>query len=123
MKINKTNILLLIIATLAVYNIFTLNRIRTDVAGYNKKIDIIQKEIDSVSIENKSITTQINSLDEDIVTIDGSIDSVTNKISLIKNNTNEKIKRVNYYTVSDLTGFFSDRYDSTAKVTDGKNGH
>lgn len=123
MKINKTNILLLMIATLAVYNIFTLNKIRTDVAGYNKKIDIIQKEIDSVSIENKQITNQITSLDENIGTIDGSIDSVTNKISSIKYNTNEKIKHVNLYTVSDLTGFFSDRYDSTPKVTGGKNGH
>jgi peptidoglycan hydrolase CwlO-like protein len=123
MKIDKTNILLLIIAVLAVFNIFTLKRIQTDVAGYNKKIDMIQKEIDSVSQANKEITTQITSLDKDIWSIDGSIDSVTNKISRIKTNTNDKTNNVNFLTVPELTKFFSDRYDSASKVTGGKNGH
>lgn len=123
MKIDKTNILLLIIAVLAVFNIFTLKKIQTDVAGYNKKIDMIQKEIDSVSIANKEITTQIISLDNDIWSIDGSIDSVTNKISRIKTNTNDKTNNVNFFTVPELTKFFSDRYDSTTKITGGKNGN
>jgi cell division protein FtsL len=59
MRIEKTNILLFVIAVFAVYNIFIINRIRTDVSGYNKKIDIIQKEIDSVHKENSLISKQI----------------------------------------------------------------
>lgn len=121
MKIDKTNILLLIIAVLAVYNIFTINRIRTDVAGYNKKIDTIQKEIDSVHNQNKSISKQISSLDLELHDIDDEISNVTDKINAIKIKTNEKIERVNYYTADELTRLFSDRYDSTVVTTDSKN--
>lgn len=120
MKIDKTNILLMIIAVLAVYNIFTINRIRTDVSGYNKKIDLIQKEIESVHQENKSISKQINSLDMELDNLDGDILDVTNKIKNIKIKSNEEVNRVNYYTADELTRLFSDRYDSSTTTINRK---
>jgi chromosome segregation ATPase len=120
MKIDKTNILLMIIAIFAVYNIFTINRIRTDISGYNKKIDIIQKEIDSVHLQNKSISKQISSLDLELSNLDDDILNVTKKINTIKIKTDEKVERANYYTADELTRLFSNRYDSTTIPTNSK---
>jgi len=111
MKINKQDVLLVIIVVLAGYSIFQMKGIKTDVAGFNAKIDAIQTEIDSVEMINKEITTQILSLDKEIDNIDGDIERVTKNITIIKNNTNEKVDAVNEFTFSDLAKFFSDRYE------------
>jgi len=110
MKINKQSILLIIIALLAGYNIFTTSGIRTDVVGYNQKIDSIQKEIDSVQTANVELTKQIGVIDQEIDKVDGTINNVTKNITIIKNQTHEKIDSVNNYNFSDLEKFFSDRY-------------
>lgn len=111
MKNNKSNILLVIVALLAGYSIFQMRGIRTDVAGYNAKIDSIQNEIDSVQMVNKEITTQILTIDKEIDNIDGDIDKVTKNITIIKKQTDEKVNAVNEFTFSDLAKFFSDRYE------------
>lgn len=110
MKINKTNILLVLIACLAAYTIFQGSKIRTDVAGYNAKIDSIQTEIDSVQLVNEKLTEQIVTIDKEIDKVDGNINNVTKNITIIKNQTHEKIDSVNNYNFSDLEKFFSDRY-------------
>lgn len=110
MKINKTNILLVIIAIMAGYSIFQGSKIRTDVAGYNAKIDSIQNEIDSVQMVNQKLTEQILVVDKQIDNIDGDITTVTKNITIIKKQTDEKIDSVNNYNFSDLEKFFTDRY-------------
>jgi peptidoglycan hydrolase CwlO-like protein len=110
MKINKTNILLVLIACLAGYSIFQGSKIRTDVAGYNAKIDSIQTEIDSVQLVNEKLTEQIVTIDKDIDKVDANINNVTKNITIIKNQTHEKIDSVNNYNFSDLEKFFTDRY-------------
>ncbi len=110
MKINKQDILLVIIVVLAGYSIFQMKGIKTDVAGYNAKIDSIQTEIDSIEVVNEKITEQITTIDTEIDNIDGDIDKVTKNITIIKNQTNEKIDSVNNYNFSDLEKFFTDRY-------------
>lgn len=110
MKINKTNILLVIVAILAGYSIFQGSKIRTDVAGYNAKIDSIQNEIDSVQMVNQKLTEQILVVDKQIDNIDGDITAVTKNITIIKKQTDEKIDSVNNYNFSDLEKFFTDRY-------------
>lgn len=111
MKINKQDILLVIIIVLAGYSILQMKGIKTDVEFYNTKIDIIQKEIDSVQTVNEKITEQIVMLDNEIDNIDGDIDKVTKNITIIKNQTNDKVDAVNEFTFSDLAKFFSDRYE------------
>ncbi len=120
MKINKTDILLVIVVLLAGYSIFQMKGIKTDVAGYNAKIDSIQNEIDSVEMVNKEITTQILTIDKEIDNIDGDIDKVTKNITIIKNQTDEKVNAVNEFTFSDLAKFFSDRYEGREN---GNSGH
>jgi peptidoglycan hydrolase CwlO-like protein len=110
MKINKTDILLIIIALLAGFTIFQMNGIKTDVAGYNAKIDSIQNEIDSVQLENTKITEQIVTIDKEIDAVDNNINNVTKNITIIKNQTHEKIDSVNNYNFSDLEKFFTERY-------------
>ena len=110
MKINKTNILLALIACLAAYTIFQNHGLKTDVAAYNQKIDLIQKEIDSVETINKEITSQIVTIDKEIDKVDANVNNVTKNITIIKTQTNEKIDSVNNFNFSDLDKFFSDRY-------------
>jgi hypothetical protein len=110
MKTNKTNILLVLIACLAAYSIFQGSKIRTDVAGYNTKIDSLQTQIDSVQVVNEKLTEQIFTIDKEIDKVDNNINNVTKNITIIKNQTNEKIDSVSNYNFSDLEKFFTDRY-------------
>ena len=110
MKINKQNILLGIIIFLAAWNIFQGSKIKTDIKGYNAKIEAIQKEIDSVQVENKKLIEEIKLIDSEIDNLDGDINNVTKNITIIKNQTNAKIDSVNNYNFSDLEKFFTDRY-------------
>lgn len=110
MKDNKQTILLVIIIILGGYTIFQNQGIKTDVAGYNAKIESIQNEIDSVQVENQKITEQIVTIDKEIDHVDNNINNVTKNITIIKKQTNEKIDSVNNYNFSDLEKFFTDRY-------------
>jgi peptidoglycan hydrolase CwlO-like protein len=121
MKINKQDVLLLIIILLAGYSILQMKGIKTDMDFYNTKIELIQKEIDSVQVVNEKITQQISVLDGEIDNIDGDIEKVTKNITIIKKQTNEKVDAVNEFTFSDLTKFFSDRYEGREDI--GDSGH
>ena len=110
MKVNKQTVLLIIIACFAAYSIFQSHGIRTDVAGYNAKIDSIQTEIDSIQDVNTALTQQILTIDKEIDNIDGDINNVSKNITIIKTQTHEKIDSVNNYNFSDLEKFFTDRY-------------
>ncbi len=110
MNIKKTDVLLLLVVILAGYSIFQMNGIKTDVAGYNAKIDSIQNEIDSVQLENHKITEQIVTIDKEIDVVDKNINNVTKNITIIKKQTDEKIDSVNNYNFSDLEKFFTERY-------------
>ena len=127
MKINKTHILLVIVAGIALYSLFESHSIKTDVAGYYQKIDSLQNEIDSVENENKILDSHIANVDNEINKVEGDITNVNKNITIIKNQTNEKVTAVNDYTIHDLLKFFADRYenglDSTAKSTDGQVSH
>jgi septal ring factor EnvC (AmiA/AmiB activator) len=127
MKINKTHVLLFIVGGLAIYSLFQSSSIKTDVAGYYRKIDSLQNEIDSVENENKILDNHIATVNEDINKVEGDIINVNKNITVIKNQTHEKVTAVNDYTIHDLLKFFADRYenglDSTVKSTDGQVGH
>ena len=106
MKVNKQTVLLIIIACLAAYSIFQGHGIKTDVAGYNAKIDSIQNEIDSIQDVNTALTQQIVTIDKEIDKVGGDINNVTKNITIIKKQTNEKIDSVDNYNFSDLGKFF-----------------
>ena len=132
MKINKTYIFLAIVAGLAVYSLFQNASMKTDVAGYYRKIDSLQKEIDSVEVVNQQIDNHITQVDNEITNVENRVVKINNNINEIKNQTHEKVSAVNDYTIHDLIKFFSDRYesnisearhDSTVKTTDSKVSH
>ena len=66
---NKQNILILIVIALLGYNIFTTNSIRTDVKGYERRIDSVQTKIDSAQVINKQIDVKIDSVKENVISI------------------------------------------------------
>ncbi len=111
MKINKTNILLVLIACLAGYTIFQSQGIKTDVAGYNAKIESIQKEIDSVQIENNKISEQIVTIDKDIEVVGHNVNNVTKNITLIKTETDEKVNSITTIGNIELEQLFTNRYN------------
>lgn len=118
----KTDILIIIIGIMAAYNIFQTKGIKTDISGYNKKIDLIQKEIDSVQVVNNQLTKQIANIDREIDKVDGDISRVTKNITIIKTQTNEKVDAVNEFTFSDLYKFFTDRYEAIGDTTGHNSG-
>ena len=112
MKDNKLVILLVIIAVLIGWNIFTTSQIKTDIAGYNQKIDSIQKDIDSVYTKNDLIDTQIDLVDTHISNVDKNIQQVTKNITIIKNNTDEKVNNVATIGNIELERLFTERYSN-----------
>ena len=127
MKINKTLILVIIVAGIAIYSLFQSNSIKTDVAGYYRKIDSLQHEIDSVENNNKVIDGHIAKVDDEINVVETRITTINKNITEIKTHTNEKVNAVSDYTIHDLIKFFADRYenglDSTSKSTNGQVSH
>lgn len=112
MKDNKVVILLVILAVLMVWNIFTTSQIKTDVSGYNQKIDSIQKDIDSVYTQNDLIDNQIDLVDTHISNVDKNIELVTKNITIIKNNTDEKVNNVATIGNIELERLFTERYSN-----------
>lgn len=121
------NIILVILIVLVGYNLFTNNGIKTDVEGYNRKIDSLQHQIDSVETANKVIDTHIDKVDTEISHVEERVTTLNKNITILKNETNEKVNAVNDYTAHDLIWFFTNRYenglDSTIKSTDSKISH
>jgi peptidoglycan hydrolase CwlO-like protein len=111
MKTNKTTILLVLIACLAGYIIFQNQGIKTNVAEYNAKIDLLQTEIDSVYTANKEIDNQIEKVDNHIVSVDKDISNVTKNINIIKNNTDEKVNSITTIGNVELEQLFTSRYN------------
>jgi len=115
---DKDNIILLIIIVgLVGWNIFTTNTIRTDVKGYQKKIDNIQTKIDSSNIVNKNIDTKIGDVKENVTTITNQIHHIDKNITVIKKQTNEKVNSVDNIPDSELELFFTNKYEQPISNT------
>jgi peptidoglycan hydrolase CwlO-like protein len=112
MKNGNSSFLLLVLICLLGYNIYSTKQLKTDIDMYNQKIDSIQHNIDSVVLVNKNLDIKIDSIYSEIGLLDTDIESVHTNIKNIKVKTNEKVNSVNQFNFSDLTKFFSDRYES-----------
>lgn len=109
---DKDNIILLvIIAGLVGWNIFTTNTIKTDVKGYEKKIESIQTKIDSSQVVNKKIDTKIGEVKENVTTITNQIQHIDKNIKVIKTQTDEKVNNVDNIPDSELELFFTNKYE------------
>jgi len=102
---NKQNILLIIVVALLGYNIFTTNSIRTDVKGYERRIDSVQTKIDSAQVINKQIDVKIDSVKENVVAITKEIHHIDNTITIVKKQTDEKINTVDKFSNAELEFF------------------
>lgn len=113
-NINKQDILLGIIIVLAIFNILNINGVKTDVKGYKKEIEVLQKKVDSAKIVDKQITNKIDSVKNKVVTITKDINKIDNNITIIKKQTNEKINNVDNFSANELEQFFTKRYDKSS---------
>ena len=113
MKATKQDIVLIIIALLCLYNIFNTNSIKTDIKGYEDKIESLQVKVDSASVINKMLDNKMDSVNTHVTEITNEINHIDNNISVIKQRTNEKINIVDTYTASELEQFFTDRYNES----------
>jgi peptidoglycan hydrolase CwlO-like protein len=110
MKITKELILLLIIAGLLIFNMFTMNTVKTDVKKYEDKITSLQVSVDSFAKNNSEINDKITNLNGNVVNITNKIEKVDKTINIIKKNTDEKINRVDSFSINELELFFANRY-------------
>jgi len=112
MKQRYTSLLLLVLICLVGYNIFRTKGIKTDIEGYNHKIDSLQTGIDSVYSLNSKIDNKIVFLNSELNNIDNDITKVQTNIKTIKEKQNEKVNNVNQFTFSELLEFFANRYNT-----------
>jgi peptidoglycan hydrolase CwlO-like protein len=109
---DKDNIILLvIIAVLVGWNIFMTNTIKTDVKGYEKKIDLIQTKVDSAKVINKQIDDKVGEVKENVTTITNEIHHIDKNITVIKKQTDEKVNSVDNIPDSELELFFTNKYE------------
>jgi hypothetical protein len=108
---NKQNILILIVIALLGYNIFTTNSIRTDVKGYEMRIDSVQTKIDSAQVVNKQIDVKIDSVKENVISITKEVHHIDNTITIVKKQTDEKTNTVDRFSNPELEFFFTNRYN------------
>jgi len=113
MKFTKQDGLLILIGILVLLNIFNTNKIKTDIKGYEDKIESLQVKIDSASVINKMLDNKMDSVNTHVTEITNEINHIDNNISVIKQKTNEKINIVDTYTASELEQFFTDRYNKS----------
>jgi len=111
MNITRQDIILGIIIVLAAWNIFTTNSIRTDVKGYEQRIDSVQTKIDSAQVINKQIDVKIDSVKENVISITKEIHHIDNTITIVKKQTDEKINTVDKFSNAELEFFFTNRYN------------
>lgn len=105
-----TNALILICMAFIAFTFLNMRELKTDIEGYNQKIDNLTKEIDSVQQLNKELDDRIASLHSELELIDSDIDRVQNGITNIRKNTDEKVNTVDSFTFDELIKFFTDRY-------------
>ena len=109
---DKDNIILLvIIGALVGWNIFTTNSIKTDVKGYEKKIENIGVKIDSSNVVNKNINDKVGEVKENVEIITNDIRHIDKNIIVIKKQTNEKVNSVDDIPDSELELFFTNKYE------------
>ena len=107
-----TNMLIVICMTFLAFTLFNVRGLKTDIEGFNERIDNIGAEIDSIQTMNQELDGLIESLHTELELIDGDIDRVQNNIFTIRRNTDEKKNSVDNLTISELQEFFAKRYDS-----------
>ena len=104
-------ILLIIVVALIGWNIFTTNSIKTDVNGYEKKIESIQTKIDSAKVVNEEIGNNVSDVKENVKTITTEIHKIDKNIIIVKNKTNEKVNSVDNIPDNELEQFFTNKYE------------
>lgn len=107
---NRQNILLLIIVSLALWNILNTSGIKTDVKSYKEKIENIQVEIDSSQSVNREMIEKVLVIKETINSITKEIHEIDNNIEKVKEQTDEKVISVGFIGNVELEKLFADRY-------------
>jgi seryl-tRNA synthetase len=100
-----------IIGALVGWNIFTTNSIKTDVKGYEKKIENIGVKIDSSNVVNKNINDKVGEVKENVEIITNDIRHIDKNITVIKKQTDEKVNNVDNIPDSELELFFTNKYE------------
>lgn len=110
-------ILLVIIAGLIGWNLFMTNTIKTDVKGYEKKIESIQIKVDSAKVINEQIDDKVGEVKENVTTITNEIHHIDKNITVIKKQTDEKVNSIDTIPDSELELFFTNKYEQPIPKT------
>ena len=113
MKFIKDNLILIIVAGLCLWNIFSTSGIKADLTSYKDEVKKIQTKIDSANKENVKLDLKIDSARVNIRHIDKEINYIDNNITTIKHQTNEKVNAVDHVGNTELESLFSARYNES----------
>lgn len=111
MKVTKQDIFFGLLILLLLWNIFSVNTVKTDIGKYKTEIQSLQKGIDSAKVVNKQIDTKIDSVNTKVSVITNEIVQIDNNISIIKKKTNEKVNNIDNLSNVELEQFFTNRYN------------
>jgi archaellum component FlaC len=93
------------------------NTIKTDVKGYEKKIDLIQTKVDSAKVINEHIDDKVGEVKENVTNITNDIRHIDKNITVIKKQTNEKVNSIDTIPDSELELFFTNKYEQPIPKT------
>jgi septal ring factor EnvC (AmiA/AmiB activator) len=108
---NLTDILLLLVVGLLLYNVFTSNKIKTDVKSYKKEIKRLQTGIDSTKLVNIELDKKLTSVNTEVEKVTQDILVIDRNIKIIRRQTNEKVNSIDNISNVELEQFFTSRYN------------
>jgi peptidoglycan hydrolase CwlO-like protein len=114
MKVTKQDIFFGLLILLLLWNLFSINSVKTDIKSYKNNIEQLQIKIDSANIVDKNITNKIDSVQQKVILLSKEIYIIDKNIDIIRKKTNEKVNHIDMFDVNELEQFFTSRYNESS---------
>jgi predicted RNase H-like nuclease (RuvC/YqgF family) len=106
---NRVNVILLCLTTLAIFYIID-KKPEIDIKKYETQINILQQKITMLESVNDSLTLESKELEKEIAAYDVKIDNLNRNINVIKKETKAQLDAIDYFGDDMLEQFFAERY-------------
>ena len=102
---------LVVIGAFIVYHlIFNQYNVKTDIEGYEKLIQDLEKKVDSLHSKNNELEDEADSLEFRLTESDKKIKQLNTRIYVIKRETKKQLDAVDLFGDDELEQFFAKRY-------------
>ena len=115
----KEYILIGILSAVLFYTLIT-GQDTLDLSPYQNRIERLERKVDSLHRENDTLIKEVVDLENALAKYDQEIVVLENQIIKITDETDEKLRNVDFLTSPELEEFFSERYNSETSSTSGQ---